>query len=177
MNARRLVAVAIVMVASGMGAAVAAPVERSGPWVVGSIDPPSYLSAPSDRWAARSGDSIARLGAVSLSALGAPGATISPWVGTGAQRGARSDRSIGGLSVDFPVGDFRFSGGVGAEGRGGVLGDAASWSLSTRLEIGYEFDGRSRLTLGVARSSDDRSRGEDRGGDSVTLRYSIPLGF
>jgi len=175
MNAFRLVAVAIVAVVVSTDSASAATVERPGSWVVGSIDPPSYLAAPSDRWAMRTGDSVARLGSFRFSALGLAGA-FSPWVGTGAFAGARADRAIGGFLVDVPLGGFRFTGSLGAVGRA-AANDASAWSLSTRLELGYEFDGRSRLSLGVTRSNDDRPRVDDRGGDSVTLRYSIPIGF
>jgi len=176
MNALRLFGVAIVMVAFSTGSASAAPVERSVPWVVGSINPPSYLAAPSDRWATRVGDSVARLGAFRFSAPGLGGVAVSPWIGTGASLGARADRAVGGFLVDVPLGDFRFTGSLGAVGHS-ASGDASSWSLATRLELGYEFDSRSRLSLGVVRSNDDRPRVDDRGGDSVTLRYSIPIGF
>lgn len=176
MNAFRPCAVAIVAVAISAGTVFAAPVERTDPWVVGSLNPPSYLVASSDRWATRVGDSAARLGVFRFTGPDV-GATLSPWIGTGAAFGARTDRSIGGLLVDVPVGDFRFTGSMGAVGRSTAPGDASTWSLSTRLELGYEFDGRSRLSLGINRLSEDRSRADDRNGDSVTLRYSIPIGF
>lgn len=117
-----------------------------------------------------------RLGAAPVPGL-EPYATLRPWVSGNTQPdGTMTSR--GGVLIDVPVGSFTFTPSIGAgyvansprENRGTV-------EFRSQVELGYQFENRSRVTLGYSRitggpNADNRSEPNN----VVGFSYRLPFG-
>ncbi|WP_246307148.1 hypothetical protein [Azospirillum melinis] len=120
-----------------------------------------------------------------------PYVNIQPWIGpatgssvtprsavTGLSRGLSGGLS-GGVLVDVPLGSFVFTPSVGA----GTLPTARREGAPTtefrsQLELGYEFDNKSRFSLGYSRIVNDASAGDPAAGTNNVFGfyYRLPFG-
>lgn len=167
-NGLALVSVAIVM---GMAPVPVAAEMRDESWTIGSLSSaiPPLASTNLDRsnLPRLLGDKL-RIGSIAVPVFG-DGIVAHPWL-------SQSPRNtLTGILVDLPLGGFRLTPSIGA---GYVDHSAAASRLEIRsqLELGYEFDNRSRFTLGVSRTSDDRSRSGGPNNDVFGFYYRLPIG-
>lgn len=106
-------------------------------------------------------------------------ATLRPW--TAGPSAAGNAGGAGGVLLDVPMGGFTFTPSFGAARSEAVAfnGGAATITLRSQLEIGYQFDNTSRLSFGYSRISayGGEKANQDRGnGDMLTLSYRLPFG-
>lgn len=168
-------ALALTVAGAILASAPAVAEMRSSSWTVGSLSPaiPSLGADTFTRSDLPSllGDKL-RLGGVAVPSLG-DGAMIRSWLSPSLSNGLQ--RSLSGVLLDMPFGDFRLTPSVGA----GFTENAVSsrtLEIRSQLELGYEFENRSRFTLGISRTSDDRSRAGGSPNDVFGLYYRLPLG-
>lgn len=117
-----------------------------------------------------------RLGAAPLPGL-EPYAALRPWVAGNTQPdGTMTSR--GGVLIDVPVGSFTFTPSVGAgyvtnsprETRGAV-------EFRSQLELGYQFENRSRVTLGYSRiTGGPAADSRNEPNNVVGFTYRMPFG-
>ncbi|WP_448188191.1 hypothetical protein [Azospirillum sp. sgz301742] len=174
------VAIAVVslgVVAAGPACAeeALAPVDTVPSWRLGSLA--FSNSVPTDR-SETIGDMQQkyRLGAAPLPGL-EPYAALKPWV-AGNKQPDGTVTSRGGVLLDVPVGSFLFTPSVGAgyvansprENRGTI-------EFRSQVELGYQFENRSRVTLGYSRitggpAADSRTETNN----VVGFTYRLPFG-
>lgn len=116
-----------------------------------------------------------RLGAAPLPGL-EPYAALKPWVAGMAQPDG-SMTSRGGILVDIPVGSFVFTPSIGAGYVTNSPRDTrTSIEFRSQLEVGYQFQNRSRVTLGYSRITGGPTESGMEGPNNVvgfTLRLPI----
>jgi len=105
-----------------------------------------------------------------------PYAQIKPWIGGE----ATSDGALygaGGFLVDIPLGSFVFTPSVGAglfsEGGGKELGSIIEFR--TQLEVGYEFDNKSRVGVTYSHISNAGISDTNPGTNLIVVYYHIPV--
>ncbi|HEY0837832.1 MAG TPA: hypothetical protein VGE72_28205 [Azospirillum sp.] len=142
-------------------------------WKIGSLDTSGTLQA-SDRLQDLHQQKF-RLGGSLLPWL-EPYATLKPWIGNvpaadGTVRGA------GGVLVDVPLGSFVFTPSVGAGYFTPAPRDGnATVQYRSQIELGYQFENQSRVTLGYSRTMSG-SGGESRTDSNVVgFTYRLPFG-
>lgn len=165
-----------------LGLAVAAParadddpvIDTVPNWKLGSL---AYsTTVPTDR-SETIGDlhQKYRLGAAPLPGL-EPYAALKPWV-AGITQPDGTMTSRGGLLVDVPVGSFVFTPSVGA---GYVTNsphdNRTSLEFRSQLEVGYQFENRSRVTLGYSRITGGTADSRAEPNNVVGFTYRLPIG-
>lgn len=173
--------VALGISAAGPACADEAPttVDSVPNWRLGSL---AFSNAvPTDR-SERIGDlhQKYRLGAAPLPGL-EPYAALKPWV-AGSTQPDGTMTSRGGVLLDVPVGSFLFTPSVGA----GYVANSPRDSRGTvefrsQVELGYQFENRSRVTLGYSRitggpAADSRTDTNNVVGFSYRLPFGALLG-
>ncbi len=185
-----LVAVAFTILGAGAGSARAESIDadgRFGNWAVGGL---AYSLQPPAESNLTILNSKMRIGS-SLIPQAEPYVTIQPWIGpasgssvtprgavTGLGAGLTGGLS-GGVLVDVPLGSFVFTPSFGA----GTLPTARREGAPTtefrsQLELGYEFDNKSRFSLGYSRIVNDAAAGDPAAGTNNVFGfyYRLPFG-
>ncbi len=154
-----------VVLAVGPATAQTVTGDRIGTWTVGGL---AYVvQAPPDN--SLSGlNSKMRLGSSSLVPQIEPYASLRPWIGPGSQglgaqglggaaRGTIPGAGLmGGVLVDVPFGSFVFTPSFGAGTLPRAPRDGGTVTeFRSQLEVGYEFDNKSRFSLGYSRIATD----------------------
>ncbi len=137
----------------------------SSPWA----PPPS-----ADRIAGLHDDKM-RFGGAALSGFGID-ALARPWAG--AMSGVDGElQGMSGVLIDVPFGAFVFTPSIGAGVVAqGALDNEPAVALRSQVELGYEFENRSRFTLGYTRTT-SLGVSESRSADNVFgLYYHLPIG-
>ncbi|WP_377807746.1 hypothetical protein ABNQ38_12730 [Azospirillum sp. A29] len=160
---------------------------RFGNWALGGL---AYSLQPPPESNLTVLNSKVRIGS-SLVPQIEPYVNIQPWIGPGTgssvtPRGAVNSLSgglsggmSGGVLVDVPLGSFVFTPSVGA----GTLPTARREGAPTtefrsQLELGYEFDNKSRFSLGYSRIVNDAAAGDPAAGTNNVFGfyYRLPFG-
>ena len=164
---------------------------RMGGWTVGGL----AYSAPGPAENTLSGlNSKMRLGTTSLVPQIESFATVRPWIGPGAQAldgipraagsaglagGLTNTGVMGGILIDVPFGAFVFtpSFGAGTLPRSSRDGGATT-EFRSQVELGYEFDNKSRFSLGYSRIATDGNPAEPASAPNNVfgLYYRLPFG-
>lgn len=117
-----------------------------------------------------------RLGAAPLPGL-EPYAALKPWV-AGSTQPDGTMTSRGGVLLDVPVGSFLFTPSVGAgyvtnsprDNRGTI-------EFRSQVELGYQFENRSRVTLGYSRITGGPAADSRTDANNVVgFTYRLPFG-
>jgi lipid A 3-O-deacylase len=104
------------------------------------------------------------------------GMALRSWVAPPPATAAGLAGQAGGLLLDVPFAGFTFTPSFGAARSGGSpLTGAATLSLRSQLEVGYQFDNASRLALGYSRISGLGAGGERLDGDVLSLSFRLPF--
>ncbi|WP_244433609.1 hypothetical protein [Azospirillum sp. B506] len=160
---------------------------RFGNWALGGL---AYNLQPPAESSLTVLNSKVRIGS-SLVPQIEPYVSIQPWIGPGSSgsltpRGAATGLTrglggglSGGVLVDVPLGSFVFTPSVGA----GTLPTARREGAPTtefrsQLELGYEFDNKSRFSLGYSRIVNDAGAGDPAAGTNNVFGfyYRLPFG-
>jgi len=171
---------AIAVVALGLAAAAPAraedvPAADTVPnWKLGSL---AYSNmVPTDR-----SESIGdlhqkyRLGAAPLPGL-EPYAALKPWV-SGIAQPDGTMTSRGGILIDIPVGSFVFTPSVGAGYVSNSPRDTnTSMEFRSQLEVGYQFENQSRVTLGYSRITGGTADSRTEPNNVIGFTYRLPIG-
>lgn len=149
----------------------ASPVSISG-WTVGGL---AYGGTDAAAPVASQFHDKLRAGPGLALSGGKDAAVLRSWVAAPATA-AGSTGQAGGLLLDVPFAGFTFTPSFGAA-RGGAspLTGAATMTLRSQLEVGYQFDNASRLALGYSRISGLGAGGERSDGDVVSLSFRLPF--
>lgn len=183
-------AVVLVFLAAGAGSARADSIDadgRFGNWAVGGL---AYGLQPPAESSLTILNSKMRIGS-SLIPQAEPYVSIQPWIGPGSgssltPRGAVTGLGTGltgglsgGVLVDVPLGSFVFTPSFGA----GTLPTARREGAPTtefrsQLELGYEFDNKSRFSLGYSRIVNDAAARDPAAGTNNVFGfyYRLPFG-
>ncbi|WP_345773843.1 hypothetical protein [Azospirillum endophyticum] len=179
---------------AGSGTARAESIDadgRFGGWALGGL---AYSLQPPAESNLTVLNSKVRIGSSLLPQI-EPYANIQPWIGPGTgssltPRGAVNGLGAGlgsglggglsgGVLVDVPLGSFVFTPSVGA----GTLPSARreggpTTEFRSQLELGYEFDNKSRFSLGYSRIVNDAAAGDPAAGTNNVfgLYYRLPFG-
>ncbi|KAA0591906.1 hypothetical protein FZ942_30140 [Azospirillum lipoferum] len=160
---------------------------RFGNWALGGL---AYSLQPPPESNLSVLNSKVRIGSSLIPQI-EPYVNIQPWIGpgtgssltprggvTGLSRGLSGGLS-GGVLVDVPLGSFVFTPSVGA----GTLPTARREGAPTtefrsQLELGYEFDNKSRFSLGYSRIVNDAAAGDPAAGTNNVFGfyYRLPFG-
>ncbi|WP_434624911.1 hypothetical protein [Azospirillum sp. B2RO_4] len=189
-SAACLLAFAFTLLGAGVGSARAESIDadgRFGNWAVGGL---AYSLQPPAESNLTILNSKMRIGS-SLVPQVEPYVTIQPWIGPGSgssltPRGAVTGLGTGltgglsgGVLVDVPLGSFVFTPSFGA----GTLPTARREGAPTtefrsQLELGYEFDNKSRFSLGYSRIVNDAAAGDPAAGTNNVFGfyYRLPFG-
>ncbi len=169
------------VLAVAVGLAVAAPAgaqtlagDRMSNWKVGTLAyaaPPLSTPDVPDRMTDLH-DKV-RFGGSAVP--GVEGATIRPWMnvetGTDGQASGMS-----GVLIDVPFGSFVFTPSVGAGYVNRTTSDStASMEFRSQLELGYEFENKSRFTLGYSRITTGGNENRDPT-NVFGMYYRLPFG-
>ncbi len=116
-----------------------------------------------------------RLGAAPLPGL-EPYAALKPWV-SGASQPDGSLTSRGGVLVDIPVGSFTFTPSIGA----GYISNSprdvhTSIEFRSQVELGYQFENKSRVTLGYTRITGGADNTRTEPNSVIGFTYRLPIG-
>lgn len=160
---------------------------RFGNWALGGL---AYSLQPPPESNLTVLNSKVRIGSSLLPQI-EPYVNIQPWIGpaTGSSltprsavtnlSGSLSGGLSGGVLVDVPLGSFVFTPSVGA----GTLPTARREGAPTtefrsQLELGYEFDNKSRFSLGYSRIVNDAAAGDPAAGTNNVFGfyYRLPFG-
>lgn len=156
---------------------------RFGNWALGGL---AYSLQPPPESSLTVLNSKVRIGSSLLPQI-EPYVNIQPWIGPGTgssltPRGAVNGFSgglSGGVLVDVPLGSFVFTPSVGA----GTLPSARREGAPTtefrsQLELGYEFDNKSRFSLGYSRIVNDAAAGDPAAAANNVFGfyYRLPFG-
>lgn len=185
-----LLALAVTLPGAGTGSARAESIDadgRFGNWAVGGL---AYSLQPPAESNLTILNSKMRIGS-SLIPQVEPYVSIQPWIGPGSgssltPRGAVTGVGTGltgglsgGVLVDVPLGSFVFTPSFGA----GTLPTARREGAPTtefrsQLELGYEFDNKSRFSLGYSRIVNDAAAGDPAAGTNNVFGfyYRLPFG-
>lgn len=155
------------LVVSALCLAAAGSAAAEG-WTVGSLAVPRVQSP------ALAGFGSEKLRLFSLSLPGLAGvATLRSWVSAPPSGNAAPSS---GFLIDIPLGSsFSFTPSIGAGVTNRPFSGTPSLEVRSQLELGYQFDNRSRFSVGISRSSGDRGRAE--GDDVFAFYYRLPLGW
>lgn len=175
---------------AGAGSARAESIDadgRFGNWALGGL---AYSLQPPAESSLTILNSKMRIGSSLIPQI-EPYVTIQPWIGPGSgssltPRGAvnrlgpgLSGGLSGGVLVDVPLGSFVFTPSFGA----GTLSTARREGAPTtefrsQLELGYEFDNKSRFSLGYSRIVNDAAAGDPAAGTNNVFGfyYRLPFG-
>lgn len=156
--------------------------DRVGNWTVGGL---AYVVQSPPENTVSGLNSKMRIGS-SLVPQMEPYASLRPWIGPGAQildgpaRGTPSGTGLmGGVLVDVPLGSFIFtpSFGAGTLPRSQRDGGAVT-EFRSQLEVGYEFDNKSRFSLGYSRIATDGNPADPATATNNVfgLYYRLPFG-
>lgn len=176
---KRLAIVALTVAAGFALAAPAhaqtAPLDRLSNWKVGTLafgTPP--FSAPD--LPDRVSDLHAKVRIGGSSVPGIEGASVRPWISVESNPDGTAS-GMSGVLVDVPFGSFVFTPSLGAGyGNRSALEPAAGMEFRSQLELGYEFENKSRFTLGYSRITGAGSN-ENRDPNNVFgLFYRVPFG-
>lgn len=117
-----------------------------------------------------------RLGAAPLPGL-EPYAALKPWV-AGSTQPDGTMTSRGGVLLDVPVGSFTFTPSVGAGYVSNSPRDArAPLEFRSQVELNYQFENRSRVTLGYSRiTGGPATDGRTDANNVVGFTYRLPFG-
>ena len=106
-------------------------------------------------------------------------AEVKPWVALGPASADGTLHGIGGILIDVPLGAFVFTPSVGA----GTLPRAprdpgATVEFRSQLELGYEFENKSRFSLGYSRIDNSGPAGDSAASPNniFGLYYRLPFG-
>lgn len=159
-----------------------------GGWTIGGL---AFMPGPPENTLAGLNSKM-RIG-TSLVPQIEPYATVRPWIGPGAQAldggargtmagfggGAANSGLMGGILIDVPFGAFVFTPSFGA----GTLPRAprdggATTEFRSQLELGYEFDNKSRFSLGYSRIATDGNPADPASAPNNVfgLYYRLPFG-
>jgi len=173
-----VLAAAVLAAVAGLSLAHAAHAQDMGnagdllrDWKLGSLDYSTNLQA-SDRLQDLHQQKF-RIGGSLIPWL-EPYATLKPWVGN-VPTADGSVRGAGGVLVDVPLGSFVFTPSVGAGYFTPAPRDGnAAVQYRSQIELGYQFENQSRVTLGYSRTMS----GSDGRNDSnvVGFTYRLPFG-
>lgn len=127
-----------------------------------------------------------------------PYASVQPWIGPGTgssltPRGAVTGLGggvtgpvsgglpglMGGVLIDVPLGSFVFTPSVGAGTLPTVRREGGPGTeFRSQLELGYEFDNKSRFSLGYSRIVNDAAAGDPAAGANNVFGfyYRLPFG-
>ncbi len=174
------------------GAAHAAAVDGSGSedrignWTVGGLASYTAVQGPAENTLAGLNSKI-RIGS-SLVPQIERYAAVRPWIGPGAQTpgaagfaGAAggSGGVAGGILVDVPLGSFVFTPSFGAGTLPRTPRDGgATTEFRSQLELGYEFDNKSRFSLGYSRIATDGNPADSASAPNNVFGfyYRLPFG-
>ena len=179
MTCRRLSIAVVALGLAALGPARADEAPAAGDsvpnWRLGSL---AFSNAvPTDR-SERIGDlhQKYRLGAAPLPGL-EPYAALKPWVAGNTQPdGTMTSR--GGVLIDVPMGSFTFTPSVGA----GYVSNSpretrAAVEFRSQVELGYQFENRSRVTLGYSRITGGAAADSRTDTNNVVgFTYRLPFG-
>jgi lipid A 3-O-deacylase len=156
---------------AAQGRADASPVSITG-WTVGGLAYGADNTAPV---ASQFHDKLRAGPGLTLSGV-KEGVALRSWVAPPPATAAGFAGQAGGLLLDVPFAGFTFTPSFGAARSGGSpLTGAATLSLRSQLEVGYQFDNASRLALGYSRISGLGAGGERLDGDVVSLSFRLPF--
>ncbi|PWC80602.1 hypothetical protein TSH100_29415 [Azospirillum sp. TSH100] len=161
---------------------------RFGTWALGGL---AYSLQPPPESNLSVLNSKVRIGSSLIPQI-EPYVNIQPWIGPGSGGGSLTPRGgvtglsrglsgglSGGVLVDVPLGSFVFTPSVGA----GTLPTARREGAPTtefrsQLELGYEFDNKSRFSLGYSRIVNDAAAGDPAAGTNNVFGfyYRLPFG-
>ncbi|WP_448205516.1 hypothetical protein [Azospirillum sp. sgz302134] len=156
----------------------AATGDRIGNWTIGAL---AYATGEPSEPRVSDLYSKVRIGTSLLPKL-EPYADIRPWVAVNPQPVDGSLHGMGGILIDVPLGSFVFTPSVGA----GTLPRATrtardpspTMEFRSQLELGYEFENKSRFSLGYSRIDTTGSPAES--GNSTNnvfgFYYRLPIG-
>jgi lipid A 3-O-deacylase len=149
----------------------AAPVSIAG-WTVGGLAYGANNTAPV---ASQFHDKLRAGPGLALSGV-KEGMALRSWIAPPVETAAGLAGQAGGLLLDVPFAGFTFTPSFGAARSGGSSPvGAATLSLRSQLEVGYQFDNASRLALGYSRISGLGAGGERLDGDVLSLSFRLPF--
>lgn len=186
---RSLAALAVALGAALPGMALQARAQtgpdgdRIGNWTIGGL---AYsVQAPPENTMTGLNSKM-RIGGASLLPQIEPYASVRPWIGPGAQPvngpalGAGGMAGLmGGVLIDVPLGSFVFTPSFGAGTMPRTPRDGGTVTeFRSQLELGYEFDNKSRFSLGYSRIATDGNPTDTPSGPNNVfgLYYRLPFG-
>ncbi|CAO3427273.1 hypothetical protein [Azospirillum doebereinerae] len=157
--------------------------DRIGNWTIGGL---AYtVQAPPENTVTGLNSKM-RIGSGSLIPQIESFASVRPWIGPGAQpvdgaaRGATGTVGLmGGVLIDVPLGSFVFTPSFGAGTLPRTPRDGGTVTeFRSQLELGYEFDNKSRFSLGYSRIATDGNPAESGStpNNVFGLYYRLPFG-
>jgi hypothetical protein len=185
-----LLALVFLLPGAGAGRARAESIDadgRFGNWAVGGL---AYSLQPPAESSLTVLNSKMRIGS-SLIPQVEPYVTIQPWIGPASgssltPRGGVSGLGAGltgglsgGVLVDVPLGSFVFTPSFGAGTLPAARREGApTTEFRSQLELGYEFDNKSRFSLGYSRIVNDAAAGDPAAGTNNVFGfyYRLPFG-
>lgn len=170
------VVLAGVLLATTAHAQGTATTDRIGGWTVGALafgsTPYTNTEAPervSDLY-----DKV-RIGGGSQVPGTAGLATVRPWVSLDQAGGERRMQGMSGVLIDVPFGSFTFTPSLGAGYLGrSALDGAPALEFRSQVELGYEFENKSRFTIGYSRITTPEENGRDPN-NVFGLHYRLPF--
>ncbi|MBP2232001.1 hypothetical protein J2847_005326 [Azospirillum agricola] len=165
--------------------------DRIGNWTVGGL---AYTVQTPPENTLSGLNSKVRIGGASLLPQIERYASVRPWIGPGAQSFDGSARAsmagslagaggttglMGGVLIDVPLGSFVFTPSFGAGTLPRTPRDGgATTEFRSQLELGYEFDNKSRFSLGYSRIATDGGSADAASAPNNVfgLYYRLPFG-
>lgn len=173
----------VLVVAAGLGLALPAhaqdaPADRVGNWKIGAL---AYVTGDLPDTTVSDLHSKVRIGSSLLPKL-EPYADVRPWVSMSPPAVDGSLHGMGGVLIDVPLGSFVFTPSIGA----GTLPrvnratreTGSTMEFRSQLELGYQFENKSRFSLGYSRI-DSAGSTPDSGASANNvfgLYYRLPFG-
>ena len=175
----------VLVVAAGLGLALpahaqdaTAPTDRIGNWKIGAL---AYVTGDLPDTTVSDLHSKVRIGSSLLPKL-EPFADVRPWVSMSPPSVDGSLHGMGGVLIDVPLGSFVFTPSIGA----GTLPrvnratreTGSTMEFRSQLELGYQFENKSRFSLGYSRI-DSAGSTPDSGASANNvfgLYYRLPFG-
>lgn len=176
----------LLVVAAGIALALpaqaqdgSAPGDRvGGTWKLGAL---AYVTGDVPETTVSDLHNKVRIGSSLLPKL-EPYADIRPWVAMSQPAADGSLHGMGGVLIDVPLGSFVFTPSVGAGSlpRAGRTARETGSTVEFRsqLELGYEFENKSRFSLGYSRIDSPGSTPDSNGSANniFGLYYRLPFG-
>ena len=153
----------------------AVPNDRIGNWKIGAL---AYTTGELPEMKVSDLHNKVRIGSSLVPKLEGY-AEVRPWVALGPTAPDGTLHGMGGILIDVPMGAFVFTPSIGAGTLPRSARDpAGAVEFRSQLELGYEFENKSRFSLGYSRidNSGPQTENAPTANNVFGLYYRLPFG-